>query len=420
MSSPEDTRLFEIFHIKCLPTIPGYTKTKIWPLIPQLGTTEPAIRHTMLAIASLYEETEALGRPINEDPGISQDGRISQSEAIAMKHYTKALYELQQRLSSKASSPTIVLTACILFTCMEALRGQNEAALAHIENGSNIIANLKERLESDSITDQRSPILSQSSQSSESLSGAFSRLRILSLSIKEQSLPGKFKTTSSGALIDCPPEFSFSSLDEARIALEPILNNAANVIYSVPQSENSTTASPGPSAAVAGRIQVDAQIRRWSRAFDSFMTEALWQSGSKNNSIAEHSKTYPLILRTFAKLVSIRLWVSYLPEGDPSLNALTLDFGELLDLGERCTASQSHGHTSISGNKVGPPLFIMDMGLIPAMFFAACKCPSVRLRRRAIEMLERNPRREVLWCSMTAAQNARSLMEMEMDRLVPD
>jgi len=60
----------------------------------------------------------------------------------------------------------------------------------------------------------------------------------------------------------------------------------------------------------------------------------------------------------------------------------------------------------------------MDMGRIPAMTFVACKCPSITVRQRAIEMLERHPRREVLWCSTTAARNARRLMELEKDRLV--
>jgi len=55
-----------------------------------LGATEAAIRHAMLAIASLYEETEAVGKPINENAGISEDRRISSSETVAVKHYTKA------------------------------------------------------------------------------------------------------------------------------------------------------------------------------------------------------------------------------------------------------------------------------------------------------------------------------------------
>ena len=90
MDSPEDIRLFEIVHIKCLPTIPEYTTSQIWPVVPQLSATEPAIRHAMLAIASLYEEIEAVGKLINENAGISENRRIFSFETVAVKHYTKA------------------------------------------------------------------------------------------------------------------------------------------------------------------------------------------------------------------------------------------------------------------------------------------------------------------------------------------
>ena len=144
----------------------------------------------MLPIASLYEEAEALGRPLNQNPQTSSDGSVSNSEVIAMKHYTKALHELQQGLKSKTMSPTVILIACMLFTCTEALRGQNDAAMVHIGNGLNIISNLKELHENHSVIVRRSLVLPEHSQFTEPLAGAFSRLRILALSIKEQNLPG--------------------------------------------------------------------------------------------------------------------------------------------------------------------------------------------------------------------------------------
>jgi len=54
-----------------------------------LEATEPAIRHAVLAVASLYEEIEAVGTSINENVGMSEDRRISSSEAVAVKHYTR-------------------------------------------------------------------------------------------------------------------------------------------------------------------------------------------------------------------------------------------------------------------------------------------------------------------------------------------
>ncbi len=113
-------------------------------------------------------------------------------------------------------------------------------------------------------------------------------MRVLSLSIQEQRLPEKFQLASSDALTDCPPNFDFSTLAEARTALNLIMNNVSIVVYSAPPDDSLAAASPGPDAVVASGIQADAQIRHWSRAFDSFMAEALWQDGCKDSSTAEH------------------------------------------------------------------------------------------------------------------------------------
>ena len=255
-------------------------------------------------------------------------------------------------------------------------------------------------------------------QPDESLSDAFSRLSILVISIKEYTLPGKFRI-GSPTLTDCPPTFKFSTIADARVSLEPIINNAVKVLYAVPQI-NRQNAAPGPDATVANRIQVDAQIRHWLRSFDAFLTDALPQSPFKDSSTVEQLQTYSLILRTLAKYISLRLWVSYLSEDGPSLYALIPDFEEVLDLSNRCTISQIQGQPSVAGQKAQPPFFIMDMGVVPAMFFVACKGPSIRLRQKAIKMLERHPRREVMWCSTTAARIAESLLDMEMQNTTPN
>ncbi len=66
------------------------------------------------------------------------------------------------------------------------------------------------------------------------------------------------------------------------------MNNVFIVVYSAPPDDSLTAASSGPDAAVASGIQADAQIRHWSRAFDFFMAEALWQDGCNDSSTAEH------------------------------------------------------------------------------------------------------------------------------------
>lgn len=407
--SPEDIRLLEIFYVKCLPIIPGHTKSKIWTtLIPQMSQTEPVIWHAMLAVASLFEHTEVLGTPIYNSFLESNDVVISRPKAIAISHYTKALRGMQQQLGSSISSSTIVLTACIIFTCIEALRGNTKAALAHIENGSNILKDFPQKDERGAPSDHEETALSLGGDIKDSLLYSFTRLRILSSSIQEYTQCTASKGSFSGALANCPPDMKFETLDEARYAQGRIMKNAALVVYGATQEGRGQTTFPsGPDAAVASRIQVDAQLRQWTNAFDSFMKG---HSRRRRDIESKQPKSGFVILRFFAKLCSIRLWVSFLPQG-PALNAMAADFKEVLDLAEECTVLQSRDVDPMSGKTNQPPLFIMDMGVLPGLFFVACKCPDLSLRWRAIEMLERTPRREALWCSVTAARTARSVLE---------
>lgn len=416
--SPGDVRLLEIFLVKCIPIIPGYFTSKIYTfLVPQLGHTEPAILHAMLAIASLHEATEALGRPVNNTAQNSTSVSISRPEACAMAHYSKALRGLQQHLSSRTSSAVVVLTACLLFICLESLRGHSEAALAHIDNGLNILKDYYPKYLGGTSSDQVKPTQYSTSDAMDMLCNAFMRMRLLSLSIKEQTQPAKLKAAATaGPIVQSRNDYHLESMDEARAALGPILNNAASVISDAMQEDDGRSPDfPGPDAAVTRRARVEAQLRHWSRAFEVFI---------KNNprygkhGKADQSMVGALILKIYAKVFSIRLWISYIPQGPDLDDLLLTDFKELLELAEECTVVLSQSHTSFSGEKKQHPVFIMDMGIIPALFFTACRCPDITMRWRAIAMLEQTPRREALWCSMDAARTARSLMASESGQAI--
>ena len=349
----------------------------------------------MLAIASLFEETQILGRPIDDTSSGTGDVAISRPNAVATGHYTKALRGIQMQLGSGRSDPVTILTACMVFTCMEALRGNTEAALSHIKNGSKILE--------DASNAEGSKIPHMEQDISDSLVFSFKRLRILSSSIQEmkQSSPPS-QQSMPGNPMNVPSDIRFRSLEEARYVQGMVMTNAAIVVYGATQAVQKK-AQGGPDSALADRIRVDAQLRQWTHAFDNFLKD------NQHDVESNHTKSGLVLLRFFSKLCSIRLWVSFLPPG-PALNSLTTDFNELLNLAEDCTTLQSQEMDPVSGKTGKPPLFVMDMGIVPGVFFAACKCPDVGLRLRAINMLERTPRREALWDSVTAARMARSAL----------
>lgn len=58
-------------------------------------------------------------------------------------HYNKAIDSLVQRISEPSYSPEIGLVSCILFICIEFLRGNYDTAFAHFNSGLKIISAFK-------------------------------------------------------------------------------------------------------------------------------------------------------------------------------------------------------------------------------------------------------------------------------------
>jgi len=272
----------------------------------------------------------------------------------------------------------------MLFVCLEALRGQKDAAMSHIENGLKILHGLGHR-SSDSINDIPGY-----------LSAGFGRLSLLLMPTEDPQDLRKNKeslTVDRKIFADTPESLDFVTVEEARGALSPLLSEAARLVVSAPFITD--LAYQGPDMAVTARVQLDTQIQQWSAAFDRFML-------SQPESLHAGYE----VLRGFAKIASIRLWASLYPEG-ASLDFLDADFEEFLDGEERCLNLQ--GWNTPSTNAKTPPIFTMDLGTIGPLMFAACKCSKRELRMRALEMLERAPRREALWSSEASAETARQV-----------
>ncbi|KAF2179900.1 hypothetical protein K469DRAFT_594385, partial [Zopfia rhizophila CBS 207.26] len=86
----------------------------------------------------------ALGYLTKTKTGSLKDARSGFVAASKQKtllfHYNKAVKFLVQRISELFYSPEIGLISCILFICIEFLRGNYDTAFAHFNSGLNIIS----------------------------------------------------------------------------------------------------------------------------------------------------------------------------------------------------------------------------------------------------------------------------------------
>ncbi|KAJ3942847.1 uncharacterized protein N0V96_007075 [Colletotrichum fioriniae] len=118
-------RAFQFFSHMVGPVLSGPMDTYFWThLVVQFSHFEPAVRHAVLAISSLYEDFHDGARVTRQKPG----------NDFALSHYSAAI----QRIKS-AQDEQLVLLVCILFICIEYLQGDVEAALRHCKHGIMIL-----------------------------------------------------------------------------------------------------------------------------------------------------------------------------------------------------------------------------------------------------------------------------------------
>ncbi|KAI0854356.1 hypothetical protein F5Y00DRAFT_222897 [Daldinia vernicosa] len=144
-------------------------------LVPQVGHSDPAVRHALIALGAAYEsmqlqqqqgqhrqeqnyQTTRMKQPapkmssrsgspaersyvFSTPPPEDAYQCADQLELFMIQQYNLSIYHLQRHVQpgSPSESVEITLICCLLFVCIETSRGNEAAALAHVANGLQII-----------------------------------------------------------------------------------------------------------------------------------------------------------------------------------------------------------------------------------------------------------------------------------------
>lgn len=101
-------------------------------MVLQAGRQEPAVRHAIAAIGALHKKL--LHGNLSPDP--MQDERTR----FALEQCNKSIKLLvSPREEGEKPNLRLMLTACVLFTCFEALQGHCEQAIIHATQGYNLL-----------------------------------------------------------------------------------------------------------------------------------------------------------------------------------------------------------------------------------------------------------------------------------------
>jgi len=100
----------------------------------QMARSEPSIRHALVALGYLAKT----------EPGNLKHAhaKLTQEDRILNLHYSKAVGSLVGRIAEQSCTIEVSLVACLLFVCIEFMRGNFMTAFTHLHSGLRILSEL--------------------------------------------------------------------------------------------------------------------------------------------------------------------------------------------------------------------------------------------------------------------------------------
>ncbi|MCJ1258184.1 hypothetical protein MMC24_006015 [Lignoscripta atroalba] len=388
---------FEVFRSQTAQDLPGLFRTDFWGDVLQVSHSEPAVLHASVALGALYQKS------VMDDMSIPTQDMTNRLLQFSIKQYNKAVNLLNERVTATQdrTSCEILLMTCILFFCLELLRGHYGTAMLHLHNGRNILYDFLSQ--GRHVAPGNILILPSTSQSIEcGLVEVFARLDIQSTSFGSEAPQYHLLTEKSAPSAEIRiPEF-FASFLEARQNLDMLMNAILRFLGGTPDPTYHNSANLG---AVTQRDRLLHRLQEWLQAFEKF-----WQNLPPSTNPSDAQRT--ALLRLHHRLVHVKLSVCLSCGVETSYDHFTADFEAIISSAADLLGV---GNATTTGPAPPPrlPKFSLDIGLIQPLYFTAIKCRVPHLRRRALSALSSTPHREGMWDAALLATVAARIIQLE-------
>ncbi len=403
--TPLEHRYLVFFQRQTAPILSGYFDSSFWNgLLLQVGRSEPTIQHAMMAVASIHEQVEGAGIEFSGPSQWSRD--MDYGRCFALQQYNRAIACLKERLSEGPQPEEVTLMCCVLFICLEFLRGNIDTAMSHLHSGLEILAGWQARNRRLS-RGASLPISSEPQSLPQNLAEIFSRLTIQSM-LCGRVPPPVARAEQAGADLSTLTPAVFPSLKAARTSLDLLMKISLQFLR-----EARERSSAELSSADKQRLsQLASTCDRWSLAFDLFLV-----GSSATRTLKEvRAATILRILNIVA-----RVWLSSTASAgesvfDTQTDALSaiVNLAAMMSPDHSAAADLSRRTCTRSPTAENPHNFTFEMGVIPPLYFVATKCRVPSIRRAAISLLETTtPRREGIWIASLYAAVARRIVQIE-------
>ncbi|KAF8863511.1 hypothetical protein BDZ45DRAFT_102262 [Acephala macrosclerotiorum] len=391
-STEQDHRYFEVFCSKtAFEILPSFDSSNLREVLLQACVSEPSIRHAVVALGALDLTAESL-QDFEKLSLDDQNENPHQHHQNALRQYTTAIKEMRAASARGEQDLRTTLLTCLVILCFEAWNGNQDLAVRQIQTGLRLVQAWREEI---LINRKRQTI------TDDELIKTFSKLDVQAISFAEESTPERHALAMNGEreLLDNMPA-SFSTIREAEIYESALLRKSMRFLaVQVPLSKPPPPKRAFPvngwwglqdPQAVSIQQMIVAGISNWVAAF-----EPLW-TRLKTENTCEKSLMIASMLKLHMEACFIAL-LSVCATSEEIFDEYNTTFSEMIDLA-------SFTLQVIDQNRSKKPKFSFDSHVVIPLHMVVHKCRDKVIRRRAIDLLIRNPRREGVWDSTLGAK----------------
>lgn len=406
--SRKEQSYFEYFCNAPTLKLAGIFKSEFWnSLVVQASIVEPAVPHATIALASAHRS-----HLIRCESGDACD--LISHDSFTLLQYNRAIEDLNTHLSLKdPQSLRVAAVSCVVFMCLEMLRGEHHSMQIHFQHGKNLLRQMRRRDKKHSIFMKPDP-----QSLDDHLVQVFMRLNVqfLMLGYGSQQKDSFVQDFHWGRRINVPR--LFSTVLEMRQSFDNILSS---IIYMIRQAEKVSMGMdvypPPPTVTLLQQQrELQAAISDWTATYDASIPSRL--SGVFSNEILGLR-----MLRIYKNVATIMLSTCFSIK-ETSFDSHASTFESIITQSKELAVLSGYtpidtatvcdeDHQSVVFRDRQNSSFTVDMGYFPPLYYTALKCRIPHLRRRAVKLLQQSRHTEGFWRGPLLARIATHIIDME-------
>lgn len=391
--TPAERRALHFFFSKTAPNIAGFFEPVFWTrIVIQLAQTEPAVRYAVQAIGATYAA--------NTERDASA---LLGADDFALKAYNKAISAIVAANPNAEGRKKMTLITCVLFVCIEFMRGEMEAAVKHIHSGLKLLSEWNPMQSVAANGDRRSSSLDEPSDKEmcDDLTAMFSRLH-LQAKFSMHSQPPTWHSMHSPDKLQPDSIATFTTLSEARDTLFSIASECVAVILPIVEAKYAKRVQ---CEMMVQQRRLESHLRVWRRHFESSIAV-------KKAMCTTHLAAMGNMLMIYA--ISMHIWVAECLSAEEEVfdkyggeyeTVVALAKG-ILDAGAGC-------------ERTAGAAFQFELGIIPPLHMIGSKCRFPELRRQILDILTSAHWREGLFDSVASARFIELVARVEAEEVDP-